>query len=208
MLTSISDAGITAHGEYYGVGAFMKNGALPGRGVGLNLGISGRTPDRFIISIVLRNVFHHITWDKNAKGYKGSLDTGLPKFIFGDNQLVELSGDEIANNSKTDLASFNSARPFDVRLGVGRKLKKYDYAVETGTEEHKFLLAFGGGLHYNMVHLFSAYRYYSAHFFNIGLGLGGRSMYFDISLGMQDGLGTHYYKGLVIASSLQFGWNY
>ncbi len=208
MITSISDAGISAHGEYFGVGAFMKNGRIPGRGAGLNLGISGRTPDHYIISIVFRNVFHHITWNQNAKSYKGSLDTGLPKFILGDDQLAELDGNEIANNAECDLASFSSGHPFDIRLGVGRKLKKYDYAVETGTEDHKLLLALGGGVHYNILHLFSAYRYYSAHFFNVGIGLGGQSIYFDISLGMQDGLTARYYKGLVIASSLQFGWNY
>ncbi len=205
IATIINDAGLVANGSYYGRGTMIENGKLAGTGVGLNLALSAKTHDSYTISLVLRNVYHNMKWNNGTKEYMGVLDTGVPKFIFGDDQLSELESDEFFQNEEYDIPHFNTSAPFDFRVAVSRQIKRFVYATETGTDRGKFMFALGGGINWSIFNLYTSYSYLSDHFFNAGIGLGGKYFFIDFGIGSRGGFTANTYKGLILASSLRFG---
>ncbi|MBN2410386.1 hypothetical protein JXQ31_01765 [candidate division KSB1 bacterium] len=205
IATIINDAGLAASGSYYGRGTMIENGKLAGTGAGLNLAFSAKTYDFYTISLVLRNVYHNMKWNNGTKEYVGVLDTGVPKFIFGDDQLSELESDEIFQNEEYDIPHFSTRAPFDFRIAVSRQIKRFVYATETGTNRGKYMFALGGGMNWSVFHLYTSYSYLSDHFFNAAIGLGGKYFFIDFGIGSRGGFTANTYKGLILASSLKFG---
>jgi len=205
IATIINDAGLAANGSYYGRGTKIENGRLAGNGFGLNLALSAKTYDFYTISIVLRNVYHRMNWNTGTRGYSGTLDTGVPKFFFGENQLTELESDDYFQNDEHDIRPFSTRAPFDIRVAVSRQVKRYVYATETGTNRGKFMFALGGGVNWSIFNVYTSYSYLSDHFFNAAIGLGGRYFFIDFGIGSRGGFTANTYKGLVLASSLRFG---
>jgi len=206
ITTIICDEGLAAKGSYYGRGTIAENGKITGNGLGINLAFSAKTVNSYTISFVLRNVYHYMNWKRGTKGYAGSLDTGVPKFIFGKGQLGELESEDYFHNNEYNIEPFSTRYPIDFRFAVSRKLQHFVYATEIGTNKEKFMFALGGGVKWRIFNLYTSYNYLSDHFFNTGLGLGGKHFLIDFGIGSRGGITAKSNKGLILASSLRFGF--
>ncbi len=204
--TLIDDQGVSARGSYYGVGSISENGSIPGSGLGLDVGLSVTTPAQYTFSIVVRNLYQQVTWRENTRAYSGELDTGAPRFIFGDDGITYLDEEEIFTDSEIGLKEYVTSSPRDVRLGLGRSGRFGMYALELGSRYQRFLAAAGGGVSWAMFHLFGGIRYCGDPYYHGGLGLGGEAFMLDVGIASRGGVTQNASKGVVLAGSLRVGW--
>ena len=204
--TYITNAGVGAQGSYSGVGSYPGGGRVPGSGLGLDLGFSVTTPRHYTFSIVLRNLYHRINWRNNTRAWTGELNTGAPRFIFGDNAISDLDGDEIFTDEELLNQEYATSRPTDVRIGLGWTGRHGMYALETGSRDQRFMAALGGGISRAIVHLYGGLRWCDGTYFHGGLGLGGDALMVDVGLASRGGLTANASKGVIFAGSLRVGW--
>lgn len=221
LFATFSDEGIVARGRLTGKGTNLvqtpqENGDFDtefsedfepgGSGYGINLAASGKLNNGFTISLVLKNLFNRIIWDKSAMQLDRTLDTGEPKFFIGPGQLEELNEDDITENFDKEIDSFSTSAPIDIRFGIGKQKGRYRYAGEIGRENEQFLAAFGAGIRWFLFNLSAGYKYKYAHNLSFGIGLGGEHFMWDFGFGTRDGITPSSNKGFVFASSLRFGF--
>lgn len=202
----VNDAGISAKGFYSAKGTDFEQNDIGGSGKQINLAISARTTSNYTISLVFKNIFHRVSWNKTNKEYRGTLDTGDPKFIMGSGQLADLDGDEIFTDEELSIGSFSTSRPLEFSFGIGRTIDKYTYAMELGTDNEEFMFAIGGGIKIAIIQLYSAYSHRMSHNFNFGLGIGGKHFLLDFGICTRGSFIQSLYKGLTFGSSLRVGF--
>ncbi len=220
--TDIRDDGIRVNGRFIGKGTrfirefdpnedtfeteFDDEAGVVGTGFGLDLAVSAKTSTDYMLSLVVKNVFNRTKWTESVLQFDQAIDTGDPKFFVGDGQLEDLEEEDYRTDLDKEIDSFTTTRPFGFRLAIGREVGRYKYAVEVGHEDEKKVLAFGGGIRWAIFNVFGGYGYKYGNNFNAGLGIGGDHLMFDIGIGSKDGFTPNTSEGVIIASSLKFGF--
>lgn len=183
-----------------------EDGAIHGKGFGLNLATSVKTGSGYVFSVVAKNIINSTKWDKSILQINRTVDTGDPKFIIGTNALEDLDEDAVITDNDHVSDSFTTSRPFGFRIGVGKWRHRIKYAAEIGWEDEEFVYSFGGGLRWTILNLYAGYGFKYGQNLSGGIGIGGERMMFDVGLGTQDGITPGSTKGVLLASSFRFGW--
>jgi len=222
LVTDITDNGIRAFGRFQGNGArlvrklndegewdteFDDEETFVGSGFGLNLALSAKTDKDYVLSLVVKNIYNRTTWNKSTLHVDREINTGDDyKFFTGENQLDDLDEDDITHDNDTEIGDFTTTRPLGFRIGAGRELGRYSYASEIGWEDEEFMFATGGSVRWAIFNIYAGYGFKYGHSFNFGFGLGNEYLMFDLGLGTHDGITPGGTKGLLLASSLRFGF--
>lgn len=222
ITTIINDDGIQTQGQYTANAAgftrefdpeegewetkYAEGDAIRGKGFGLNIATSAKTDGGYVLSLVVKNIFNSIKWDKSILQINRTLDTGDAKFITGSNSLEDLDEDAVITDNDHVSDSFTTSRPFGFRIGAGKWGHRLKYAAEIGWEDKEFVISIGGGVRWSILNLYAGYGFKYGQNLSGGIGIGGERFMLDIGLGTQDGITPGGTKGVLLASSFRFGW--
>ncbi|MCH8285764.1 hypothetical protein IIB79_04460 [candidate division KSB1 bacterium] len=221
LFATFSDDGVVANGSFRGKATHLFRQEQPdgdfdtefiedfepgGAGYGFSLAASGKLDNGYIISVVFKNLLNSVKWDKSAFQLDRSFDTGDPKFFIGPGQLEELNEDDISEDNDREIDSFTTSAPVELRVGIGKKSGRLRYAGEIGREDDQFLAALGAGLRWFIFDLSAGYKYKFAHNVSFGVGIGNDHLYWDAGFGSRGGVTPGSNKGIVVASTLRFGF--
>ena len=186
------------------------NGIGGGKGFGFDLGIAGIRNEKFQFSLVLKNLFANIKWEKNTNAFLFSSEV----------DSISLNNMDTLNQVSTDtvysIGSFTTYLPVIMHLGLAYNIK-YNWLVSMDLEQ-----AFGNNLGYSdQAKLAFGTEYTVAKFlplragvafggklggYSVGLGFGFHLYVVDLDFAyaMHNALWPTYSKGASTAFNLKF----